>query len=74
MLKQLKDLFIKMVAYKPNNRPSIDEILKSPWMKEIRDLNDEQLAELENEIKGEFLKRETLVKEGLSKDYSIFRF
>ena len=71
MSPELKDLFIKMVAYKPNNRPSIDEILKSPWMKEIRDLNDEQLAELENEIKEEFLKREVLVNEGLRQEMEV---
>ena len=66
--KELKDLFINMVAYKPNERPSIKEILNSEWMKEIRDMNAEQLEQLENEVREEFLKRELLVKEGLSKD------
>jgi len=71
MSPELKDLFIKMVAFKPNDRPNIEEILNSPWMKEIRDLNDEQLAELENEIKGEFLKRETSVNEGLRQEMEV---
>jgi serine/threonine protein kinase len=69
--KELKDLFINMVAYKPNERPSIKEILNSEWMKEIRDMNAEQLEQLENEVREEFLKREPLVKEGLSKDMEV---
>ena len=69
--KELKDLFINMVAYKPNERPSIKEILNSEWMKEIRDMNAEQLEQLENEVREEFLKREPLVKEGLSKEMEV---
>ena len=34
-----KDLFIRMVDPNPDNRPSIDEILNSPWMQEINNLN-----------------------------------
>ena len=66
-----QDLFINMVAYKPNERPSIKEILNSEWMKEIRNMNAEQLEQLENEVREEFLKREPLVKEGLSKEMEV---
>ena len=68
MSQELKDLFIKMVAFKPNERPTIEEIFASPWMKEIRDLNEEQLAQLENEIREDFLKRETAVNEVIKQE------
>ena len=71
MSKELKDLYIKMISFKPSDRPSIDEILASPWMKEIRDLNDEQLTQLENEIKEELLKREIEVNEAIKQEMQV---
>lgn len=61
--EDFKKLYFKMVSFKPQNRPSIEEILDSEWMKEIKELNEEKIIELENEIKEEFLKREIKVKE-----------
>ena len=66
--KELKDLFINMVAYKPNERPSIKEILNSEWMKEIRDMKEEQLDKLESDVKQEFATREPEVKDGRKKN------
>ena len=60
--KELKDLFIKMVSFKPNERPTIDEILKSDWMKEINDMNNEQLKILEDNVITEFERRESIVE------------
>ena len=37
-----------MVAYKPFERPSIEQILKSEWMKEINEKNEEEIKEEEN--------------------------
>ena len=54
-----------MVSYKPNERPSIEEILNDAWFKEIRDLNEDQLKQLEKEIQEEFLKREPIANENL---------
>lgn len=71
MSKELKDLFIKMVSFKPQERPSIEEILGSEWMREIRELNNEQLAQLENEIKEEFLKRETMVNNAIKQEMEV---
>ena len=59
---ELKKLYVKMVAYNPSERPTIEEILESDWMKELNEMNEEQLEELENEIREEFLKREKLVE------------
>ena len=65
--KELKDLYIKMVSFKPKDRPTIEDIYKSEWMKELMVMNDEQLTKLENEVKNEFMIREPLVVEGLKK-------
>ena len=34
--KELKDLIFEMISLSPEKRPSIDEILESDWMKEIK--------------------------------------
>ena len=47
-----------MVAYNPNERPLIDEILNDAWLKEINNLNAEQMKALENEVKIELQQRE----------------
>jgi serine/threonine protein kinase len=63
--EELKKLYIRMVSYRPNERPTIEEILNDDWIKEIRELSEDQLKELEKEILEEFSKRETTVNEHL---------
>ena len=53
---EFKNLYLRMVSYKPERRPRIKEILNDPWMKEINDMNEDQLNELNNEIIEEFMK------------------
>ena len=53
-----KNLFVRMVAFNPNERPTIDEILISEWMQEINNLNAEQMNTLENEVRNELQHRE----------------
>ena len=48
---EFKQLYFKMVAFKPSERPSIEEILNSEWLKEINNLNQEEELKLENEVK-----------------------
>ena len=55
--ESFKKLFVRMVAYNPDERPLIDEILNDEWMQEINNLNDEQMNLLENEIIAEFKSR-----------------
>ena len=43
---QFKQLFIKMIAYNPSERPSFEDIMNSEWMKEIKDANDDYLKQL----------------------------
>ena len=69
--QELKNLFIKMVAFKPNDRPSIDEILNDEWMREIRDMTQTQLEQLESEIRTEFLSREEVVNNNLKQELEV---
>ena len=63
MSEDLKKLYIKMVSYNPDERPSIEEILNDPWMKEINDLNENEYKNLEKEIYEDFKEREKKVIE-----------
>ena len=59
--KEFKELFIRMISYSPDKRPTIQEIFDSDWMKEIKNLNKDQLEQLENEMREEFLRRRNLI-------------
>ena len=52
---EFKELYISMVNYNPLKRPNIDEILNSPWMKEINDLSEDEKNELKHEIVKYFM-------------------
>ena len=56
--QEFKDLYIRMVSFNENNRPTIDEILNDNWFNELGGLNNAQLAQLENEVHNAFLTRE----------------
>ena len=47
---EFKELYLKMVSYKPSNRPSIAQILESKWMQEINNLNEIEKIKLETEV------------------------
>ena len=54
--QDFKDLYLEMVAYNPEKRPTIDEILnKSKWLNEINILNDENKKNLDIEVKNELI-------------------
>ena len=55
--EKFKKLFVKLVAYDPNERPSFDEIRKDEWMQEFFKLNEEQLNSLRNKMINEIDKR-----------------
>ena len=50
-----------MITSKPEDRPTITEILKSEWLKEIKVLNEDQIKKLDEEIKKKFLRIEPKV-------------
>ena len=47
---QFKDLFIKMIAYNPAERPTIEEIFNHPYMAEVFHANQEQFLLYENNL------------------------
>ena len=57
-----KDLYLRMVSYQPNERPTIEEILNSSWLQDINNLNQQQILDLENEIIQEFQNREAQIQ------------
>ena len=63
-----KELINKMICYKPEERLTIIEILKSKWLKEI---NEDQLKKLDKEIKEELLKIEPKVLKLIANDGPI---
>ena len=51
--ENFKNLYIKMVAYNPENRPTTQQILDNPWFEEINNLTNEKKIELDDEVKKE---------------------
>ena len=45
-----KDLYLKMIAYHPDERPSCDEILNHPWFDEVTNLSKEEEEQIKKEI------------------------
>ena len=58
--ENFKNLYLKMVAYDPFERPSIDEILFDDWMKEINCFSSEE--NLEKDFIEELEKRKLNIK------------
>ena len=58
---EFKDLFIKMVAYDPLQRPTINQILNDPWMQELNNLNNNELDALDTELRNELHNREVQI-------------
>ena len=54
---EFKDLYIKMICYNENNRPNIAQILNHHWFDEISNLDNEQLNQLELDVRNDFLSR-----------------
>ena len=52
-----------MVASNENNRPTIAQILNDPWFAEIRNLSNDQQAQLDNQIHNEFVARENQINQ-----------
>ena len=60
-----------MVAFKPDDRPTIEQIFNSEWMREIREMNNDELLQLENEIREEFIKREEMVNNSTKQEMEV---
>ena len=60
--EDLKNLYIKMVSFSPEQRPSIEDIFQDPWMKEVTSLDEKCYHELEHEVFEKFKQMEIDVK------------
>jgi serine/threonine protein kinase len=58
---EFKDLYTKMISFKPEERPTIDEILNHPWMKGNFPSDKEILEEFEK--RDEIVKKELVLEE-----------
>ena len=68
--KEFKDLYVKMIAYNPENRPSIEKIFKSNWLKEINNLSQDEENEINKEL-DEIFKDLLKVEIEIQKAYNI---
>ena len=53
LTENFKDLYLKMVAFNPDERATMKDILESPWMQEYNHLSQEKKDNLENEVNEE---------------------
>ena len=58
LTEDFKNLYIRIVAFSPDKRPSIEEIISDIWLKEIRNLTDKELKECDEELTSELKTRE----------------
>ena len=58
---EFKNLFIKMVSYNPKERPTIEQILNDDWLKDIKNLKEEEFKKYEQELVSELKEREEII-------------
>ena len=49
-----KELYLRMVAHNPEERPSFDEILSSAWLKEVSNLTEDEENKIKSELKEKY--------------------
>ena len=59
--QEFKMLYFKLVAFNPKERPTIEEIFNSSWLKEIKGIKEEELKNYEKEFINELKKREEIL-------------
>ena len=60
--ENFKNLYLQMVAFNPQERPTINEILQSPWLQEYNNLGEHEKEDLEKEVKAELTNRYKKIK------------
>ena len=55
--EDFKDLYQRMVAYEPDERPTFDEILKHPFLKDVINLTPDEENEIRKELEILFTKK-----------------
>ena len=59
---EFKNLFIRMVSYNPNERPTIEQVLNDDWLKDITNLKEEEFKIYEHVLNSELKEREEIIK------------
>ena len=65
--EEFQNLYVKMISYKANERPTIEQILNDEWMKEINNKSEKEIEDIELEIYNDFLEREDNIKKSIEK-------
>ena len=66
-----KKLYFKIVSFDPKNRPPIEEILNNNWLKEIKDLEEKDIKNLELEIIQVINDKESEIKKILKRKLEL---
>ena len=69
--EEFKQLYINMVAFNPDERPTIEEIYNHEYMKEIRDLNEEEIEAYKKELIDELKKREEIINKSTTPNKTV---
>ena len=59
--QEFKKLYLRLVAFNPKERPTIEDILNNDWFKEMNNLSEEQFKKYEEEMINELKKNEELL-------------
>ena len=70
--QKFKNLFLKMISYEEENRPSIEDILKDKWFDDIYDKNEEKRKLLEKELNEKLIEKENAINIALQDNPSLF--
>ena len=68
--ENFKNLYLKMVAFEPDERATIKDVLESPWLQEYNNLNQQEKTDLENGVKDEFNIRYDKIK-GINNEINL---
>ena len=49
-----KNLYVKMVAFEPGERPTFEEILNSAWLKDVSNLTQDEEDKIKKELDGKY--------------------
>ena len=51
--QDFKNLFVKLVAYEPGDRPTIEQIKKDDWLKEVVNADEEKMMNIREQMISE---------------------
>ena len=63
LTENFKNLYLKMVAFNPDERATMKDILESPWLQEYNNLSQEKKDDLEKKVNEELLNRYNAFKD-----------